>query len=92
MVVHAGEVNYDGHGCFGAALDTAFRLLDAPEGKRVLASATGSLLLVISEAAGGGPSQGRVSVDVGGQRRFGRLFLLGEAAGTVGPPDREGCS
>jgi hypothetical protein len=27
--VHAGEVNYDANGCFGEALDVAFRLLDA---------------------------------------------------------------
>jgi hypothetical protein len=75
MVVHAGEVNYDGHGCFGTALDTAFRLLDAPEGKRVLASAVGPLLLVVSEDVCAGPGRGRVSVDVGGQRRLGWIFL-----------------
>ena len=73
MVVHAGEVNYDGHGCFGAALDTAFRLLEAPAGKRALASAPGSLLLVVSGDAG--PGRERVSVDVGGQRRLGWIFL-----------------
>jgi hypothetical protein len=75
MVVHAGEVNYDGHGCFGTALDTAFRLLDAPEGKRVLASAVGPLLLVVSEDVCAGRGRGRVSVDVGGQRRLGWIFL-----------------
>jgi HD domain-containing protein len=75
MVVHAGEVNYDGHGCFGAALDTAFRLLDAPEGKRALARARGPLLLVVSDDVGGGPGRGRVSVDVGGHRRRGWLSL-----------------
>jgi GTP diphosphokinase / guanosine-3',5'-bis(diphosphate) 3'-diphosphatase len=30
VVLHAGEVHYDGNGCFGEALDIAFRLLDAP--------------------------------------------------------------
>jgi hypothetical protein len=44
-------VNYDGHGCFGAALDTAFRLLDAPAAKEVLAAAPGPLLPVVSRAA-----------------------------------------
>jgi class 3 adenylate cyclase len=29
VVVHAGEVHYDANGCFGEALDVAFRLLDA---------------------------------------------------------------
>jgi class 3 adenylate cyclase len=29
VVVHAGEVHYDANGCFGEALDIAFRLLDA---------------------------------------------------------------
>ena len=28
VVIHAGEVRYDSHGCFGEALDIAFRLLD----------------------------------------------------------------
>ena len=30
-VVHAGEVHYDANGCFGEALDIAFRLLDAAD-------------------------------------------------------------
>jgi hypothetical protein len=73
MVVHAGEVHYDGHGCFGTELDTAFRLLEAPGGKRALASAPGPLLLVVSGDAG--PGLGRVSVDVGGHRRRGWMSL-----------------
>src|SRR5579859_4449896 len=36
VVVHAGEVRDDDNGCFGAALDTACRLLDAPEAKTAL--------------------------------------------------------
>ena len=30
VVIHAGEIHYDGKGYFGEALDVAFRLLDAP--------------------------------------------------------------
>jgi hypothetical protein len=33
-VVHADEVHYDANGCFGEALDIAFRLLDAAQVKR----------------------------------------------------------
>jgi class 3 adenylate cyclase len=33
VVVHAGEVHYDANGCFGEALDVAFRLLDATQVK-----------------------------------------------------------
>jgi hypothetical protein len=73
MMVHEGEVNYDGHGCFGTALDTAFRLLDAPESKQALASAPGPLLLIVSGDVG--PGDQRVTVDVGGQQRSGRVFL-----------------
>lgn len=42
-VVHAGEVHYDTNGCFGEALDIAFRLLDAPSVKKTLRTATGPL-------------------------------------------------
>jgi class 3 adenylate cyclase len=48
-VVHAGEVHYDGNGCFGEALDIAFRLLDAPGVKKALHAAAEPLALVISE-------------------------------------------
>jgi class 3 adenylate cyclase len=48
-VVHAGEVHYDANGCFGEALDVAFRLLDAGSVKRALRAATGPIALVISE-------------------------------------------
>jgi class 3 adenylate cyclase len=47
-VVHAGEVNYDANGCFGEALDVAFRLLDAARVKRALREAADPLVLVIS--------------------------------------------
>jgi class 3 adenylate cyclase len=48
-VVHAGEVNYDDNGCFGEALDLAFRLLDAAKVKRALKEAAGSMVLIVSE-------------------------------------------
>jgi class 3 adenylate cyclase len=48
IVVHAGEVHYDANGCFGEALDVAFRLLDAAHVKRALQVAANPLVLVIS--------------------------------------------
>jgi hypothetical protein len=46
--VHAGEVHYDASGCFGEALDIAFRLLDAAHVKKTLQKAPGPLILVIA--------------------------------------------
>ena len=48
VVMHAGEVHYDGNGCFGEALDIAFRLLDAPGVKKVVRTTADPLTLVIS--------------------------------------------
>jgi class 3 adenylate cyclase len=48
VVVHAGEVHYDANGCFGEALDIAFRLLDAAHVKKALQAAADPLILVIS--------------------------------------------
>jgi hypothetical protein len=48
VVVHAGEVSYDPNGCFGEALDIAFRLLDAAQVKKTLRVAPCPLALVIS--------------------------------------------
>jgi class 3 adenylate cyclase len=48
LVVHAGEVHYDANGCFGEALDVAFRLLDAARVKRTLREAADPLILVVS--------------------------------------------
>lgn len=48
-VVHAGEVHYDRRGCFGEALDIAFRLLDAAEVKRKLRQTAAPLVLVVSD-------------------------------------------
>ena len=47
-VVHAGEVNYDANGCFGEALNVAFRLLDSAHVKKALQAAADPLILVIS--------------------------------------------
>jgi class 3 adenylate cyclase len=49
VVVHAGEVHYDANGCFGEALDVAFRLLDAAQVKRAFRETADPLILVISE-------------------------------------------
>lgn len=48
-VIHAGEVHYDTHGCFGESLDIAFRLLDDVHVKEGLKAAAGPLILVVSE-------------------------------------------
>jgi len=48
VVVHAGEVHYDTNGCFGEALDVAFRLLDAYRVKRALRDTAHPLILVVS--------------------------------------------
>ena len=48
VVTHAGDVRYDANGCFGEALDVAFRLLDAAPVKRVLRETANPLVLVIS--------------------------------------------
>ena len=49
VVVHAGEIHYDAHGCFGEALDVAFRLLDAPPVKKALRAAASPSVLVVSD-------------------------------------------
>ncbi|HLK02591.1 MAG TPA: hypothetical protein VKU39_22145 [Streptosporangiaceae bacterium] len=48
VVLHAGDVHYDPDGCYGEALDIAFRLLDAPAVKKTLKAATGPLILVVA--------------------------------------------
>ena len=48
VVIHAGDVRYDANGCFGEALDVAFRLLDAGPVKRALRETADPLILVIS--------------------------------------------
>lgn len=49
VVTHAGDVHYDANGCFGEALDIAFRLLDAAPVKKALREIVDPLILVISE-------------------------------------------
>jgi class 3 adenylate cyclase len=49
VVVHAGEVHYDGRGCFGESLDVAFRLLDAAEVKERFRRTRAPLILVVSD-------------------------------------------
>ena len=48
VVMHTGNVHDDDNGCFGEALDIAFRLLDAPRVKTALKTAQGPALLVVS--------------------------------------------
>lgn len=47
--VHAGEIHYDRHGCFGQALDLTFRLLNSPELKSTLSRSSAPLALVVSD-------------------------------------------
>lgn len=48
-VVHAGEVTYDEKGCYGEALDVAFRLLEAEAVKKMLIGTTAPMVLVVSD-------------------------------------------
>jgi hypothetical protein len=48
VVMHAGEVRRDANGCFGEALDIAFRLLDAVRVKMTLRETADPLILVVS--------------------------------------------
>jgi hypothetical protein len=48
MVLHAGEIHYDQHGVTAAAVNLAFRLLDAGPLKAALASSPGVLAVIVS--------------------------------------------
>ena len=48
VVTHAGDIRYDANGCFGEALDVAFRLLDAHPVKKALRETADPLILIIS--------------------------------------------
>jgi class 3 adenylate cyclase len=48
-VVHAGEVTFDDNGCFGEAVDVAFRLLEAEPAKRTLSATEAPMVLVVSD-------------------------------------------
>ena len=84
VVVHAGLVHYDTNGCFGEALDTAFRLLDATSVKQALRTASTPLALVVSADLRGsvryGPAGRPVSVEVAGHRQQGLIQTLGRTA------------
>jgi len=86
VVVHAGTVFYDANGCFGEALDTAFRLLDAARVKQALRTAPAPLALVVSVGIGESVRSGRigqagglVSVEVAGRVHQGLIQTLGRA-------------
>ena len=91
VVVHAGEVHYDANGCFGEALDVAFRLLDAGHVKKALQAAAGPLILVVSRDIYGsvvrhgydGIDQHAfhplVRVQIAGHRQSGWIHIPGEA-------------
>jgi len=49
VVVHAGEVTYDEKGCYGDALDVAFRLLGADPVKKMLVATNAPMVLVVSD-------------------------------------------
>ena len=48
LALHAGEVHYDDHGVTGAAINLAFRLLDARDLKAALAHSPGVLAIIVS--------------------------------------------
>ncbi|MBP2324931.1 Tfp pilus assembly protein PilF [Kibdelosporangium banguiense] len=48
MALHAGELHYDPHGVVGAAVNMAFRLVEAPPLRKALASSPGVLALITS--------------------------------------------
>jgi hypothetical protein len=92
VVVHAGEVHYDANGCFGEALDVAFRLLDAARLKKMLRAAAGPLILVVSgdiyrsvvrhgyDGIDQHAFRPLVRVTVAGHRQVGWVHVPGEAA------------
>jgi hypothetical protein len=86
VVVHAGTVFYDANGCFGEALDAAFRLLDAARVKQALRTAPAPLAQVVSAGVGEsvrsgwiGQAGGLVSVEVAGRWHQGLIQTLGRA-------------
>ena len=86
VVVHAGTVFYDANGCFGEALDTAFRLLDAACVKHALRTAPAPLALVVSAGVGESVRSGRIGqagglvrVEVAGRWHQGLIQILGRA-------------
>jgi hypothetical protein len=94
-VMHAGDVHYDANGCFGEALDVAFRMLDADPVKKALGESADSLALVISEDIYSsvvrhgyhGIDQDafhrRVRVQIAGKRYPGWIHIPGQTRSTV---------
>jgi hypothetical protein len=77
-VVHAGEIHYDAHGCFGEVLDVAFRLLDAEKVKRTLRVTPAPLALVVSDDIYRGVVlQGYHGIDAGDFKPLVRLHVAG---------------
>lgn len=91
VAVHSGNVHDDDNGCFGEALDTAFRLLDAPRVKTALKTAQGPVLLVVSGdihdlvtscscGATGHTASRPVTVQVAGHEHRGWIHIPAKAA------------
>ena len=79
VVLHAGEVHYDVNGCFGEALDVAFRLLDAPLVKKALQVTASPLILVVSGDIYRSVVRQRYDgIDQGSFRRLVRVQIAGE--------------
>jgi len=93
VVMHAGDIHYDTNGCFGEALDVAFRLLDAARVKRTLRDMADPLTLVISgeiyssvvrhgyDGIDDQTFHPLVRVQVAGRRYPGWIQIPGQAAG-----------
>ncbi|MDQ2813341.1 MAG: HD domain-containing protein [Actinomycetota bacterium] len=91
IVMHTGNVHDDDNGCFGEALDIAFRLLDAPRVKAALKTAQGPVLLVVSDdvhnlvtsclcGPAGHIACHLVTVQVAGHEHLGWIHVPAEAA------------
>ena len=94
MALHAGEVHYDEHGVTAAAVNLAFRLLDAGALKAALASSPGVLAVIASswffeEVVRHSARRGRVSPRRGGGEgdHDDRLDLPARSPGPGGPGD-----
>ena len=91
VVIHAGEVRYDAHGCFGEALDITFRLLDDSRVKKALQGTADPMVLVVSgdiyrsvvrhsyDASDQPSFQPLVCVRVAGSRHLGWIQVSGQA-------------
>jgi class 3 adenylate cyclase len=78
VVMHAGEIHYDANGCFGEALDIAFRLLDAAPVKKALRVTSGPLALVISgEIYRSVVRHGYTGIDPDAFRQAARIHIAG---------------